>query len=135
MNDESHVSHCSRKIVTENREKTRINCVMRLGTNMNSRPIIMLYINIYHKYKYLWISIEIKMCVYVYLYSSLCLLQGTGSNDTLAPMSIFSDHSLTNKYNNKNSWRNGRFQLWTDTAQMSLVYLMMPESEEIFQIW
>ena len=58
----------------------------------------------------------------------------TRSNDTLAPMSIFSDHSLINKYNNKNSWRNGRFQVWTDTVQMSLEHLMMPEIEEIFQI-
>ena len=101
---------------------------------MNPQPITTLYINIYHKYKYLWIDIETKMYVYVYLYSSLCLLQGTRSNDTLAPMSIFSDHSLINKYNNKNSWRNGKFQVWTDTVQMSLEHLMMPEIEEIFQI-
>ena len=70
------------------------------------------------------------MYVYVYLYSSLCLLQGTRSNDTVAPMSIFSDHSLINKYNNKNSWGNDRFQVCTDTVQMSLEHLM-PESKEM----
>ena len=75
------------------------------------------------------------MCVYVYLYSSLCLLQGTRSNDTLAPTSTFSDYSLIKKTKQKKTLgemadpRSGQSKY-----KMSLDHLVRSESEEMFQI-